>query len=149
MTSPESEVPKVYRVMKRDVVDGLPVLGSTSSELGVRPGMDVAVDGSGDVILDGSGMSVVPDWRVLGVTRVPKRLKSISPGAVGPNNTACYTLGVGPFVRAVVAAGLELIPDIAPDPVKHGVLAPLQIVSIVQYDTDLEATRADWHIDET
>ena len=31
-------MPKVYRAMKRDVLDGLPVVGATtSSELGVRP----------------------------------------------------------------------------------------------------------------
>ncbi len=149
MTHSEPEVPKVYRVMKRDSVDGLPVVGSTSSELGVRPGVDIAVDASGDVVLDGSGMSVVPGWRVLDDTRIPKRLRSIRPGASGPNSIASYTLGDGPFSRGVVAAGLELIPDGDSNPVKHGVVAPLQVAPLTQYQTDLGNTRADWQIDET
>ena len=142
-------MPQVYRVMKRDA-DDLPLAGSmTSSELGVRPGVDVAVDAAGDVVLDGGGMSVAPGWRVLDETRIPKRLRSIWPGADGPNNTACYTLGVGPFVRCIVANEFELIPDGDTTPVKHGVIAPLQVVSIVQFQTDLGNTRADWQIDET
>ena len=89
MTPAEFPVPKVYRAMKRDLVDGLPVVGSTtSSELGVRPGVDVAVDLAGDVLLDGGGMSVAPGWRVLDPARIPRRLRSIWPGADGPNNTA-------------------------------------------------------------
>ena len=152
MTLPAGHVqsPKIYRVMRRDPADDLPLVGSTSSsELGVRPGIDVAVDPAGDVVLDGSGMSVAPGWRDLADTRIPKRLRSIRPGASGPNGTACCTLGVGPFARGVVASGLELIPDGDTDPVKHGVIAPLQIVSIVQYQSDLGNTRAAWQIDET
>lgn len=143
-------MPKVYRAMKKDAVDGLPVVGSTtSSELGVRPGDDVTVDLAGDVVLDGSGMSVAPGWRDLADSRIPKRLRPIWPGADGPNNTACYTLGVGPFMRCIVANEFELIPDGDTTPVKHGVIAPLQVVSIVQFQTDLGNTRADWQIDET
>ena len=143
-------MPKVYRAMKRDVTDGLPVVGSaTSSELGVRPGVDVAVGVGGDVAPDGGGMSVAPGWRVLDESRIPKRLRSIRPGADSPNNTACYTLGAGPFVRGIVANELELIPDGDTTPVNHGVIAPLQVVSIVQFHTDLGNTRADWQINET
>lgn len=142
--------PKVYRAMRRDPENDLPVVGSTSSsELGVRPGIDVAVDPAGEVVLDGAGMSVAPGWRVLDDTRIPKRLRSIRPGALGPNSTACFTLGAGPFLRGIVADGLELVPDSDLDPVKHGVVAPLLVVPITQYQTDLATTRAAWQIDET
>src|SRR4051812_28540432 len=100
--------PKVYRAMKRDQADGLPVRGSTSSsELGARPGVDVTVDPTGNVVLDASGMSVAPGWRHLDFTRIPKRLRPIVPGATGSNSTSCYTMGVGPFQTGLVASGLE------------------------------------------
>ena len=109
----------------------------------------MTVDLAGDVVLDGCGMSVAPGWRVLDDTRVPKRLRAIRPGAIGPNSLACYTLGVGPFLRGIVASGLELFPDHDIDPVKHGVVAPLLVVPIAQYLIDLADTRAAWQIDET
>jgi hypothetical protein len=136
--------------MRRDPADNLPVVGSTSSsELGVRLGVDITVDAAGNVILDGSGMSVVPGWRNLNLYRIPKRLRHIVPGAKGANSTACFTMGVGPFKNGVVANGLELIPDQGQNPVTHGVIAPRQVVPLARYQTDLENTRASWHIDET
>ena len=141
-------MPKVYRVMKKDAVDGLPVVGSTtSSELGVRPGVDVAVDLAGDVVLDSGGMSVVPGWRVLEAERIPRRLRTIFEGAAGANTAWCFTLGVGLFERGQVATGLELIPDAGTAPT-HGVIAPGQPCSLAQYQSDLHNTRAAWQIDE-
>ena len=58
-------------------------------------------------------------------------------------------MGAGPFARDIVANELELIPDGDTTPVNHGVIAPLQVVSIVQFQTDLGNTRADWQIDES
>src|SRR6185295_260259 len=79
--------PKVYRAMKRDPADNLPVVGSTSSsELGARPGIDITVDAARNVVLDASGMSVAPGWRDLDFTRIPKRLRHIMPGAAGSNS---------------------------------------------------------------
>jgi hypothetical protein len=142
--------PKVYRAMKRDPADDLPVTGSTSSsELGVRIGFDVSVDPAGSVVLDGSGMSVSPGWRNLDFTRIPRRLKHIVPGATGGNGTTCYTMGVGPFQNGLIANGLELIPDTGQTPVVHGVIAPTHVVPVAQYQADLENTRAAWRIDET
>jgi|HubBroStandDraft_6_1064221.scaffolds.fasta_scaffold869028_1 hypothetical protein len=130
-------------------MDNLPVAGSTSSsELGARPGIDITVDVAGNVVLDASGMSVAPGWRNLKITRIPKRLRHIVPGAKGPNSTSCFTIGIGPFQNGVVASGLELISDQGQDPV-HGVIAPLQVVPLAQYQTDLANTRPNWQIDET
>jgi hypothetical protein len=136
--------------MKRDPADNLPVVGSmSSSELGARPGIDITVDPAGNVVRDGTGMSVSPAWRDLDFTRIPKRLHHLVPGATGANNTSCYTMGIGPFQNGVVANGLELIPDQGQPPVTHGVIAPVQVVPLAQYQTDLANTRAAWQIDET
>jgi hypothetical protein len=136
--------------MRRDPADGLPVVGTaSSSELGARPGIDITVDGAGSVVLDGSGMSVAPGWRDLEFTRVPRRLRHIVPGATGANSLSCYTLGMGLFQRGAIADGLELIPDQGPAPVSHGVVAPVGVVAIQQYQSDLANTRAAWQIDES
>jgi len=136
--------------MKRDPTDGLPVVGATSStELGARPGYDIMVDAAGNVIVDGGGMSVVPGWRNLKIYRIPRRLRHSVPGAKGANSTSCYTMGFGPFQYGLVANGLALIPDRGQGPVTHGVIAPVQVVPLAQYQTDLENTRAAWQIDET
>ena len=135
--------------MRRDPVDGLPVVGATSSsELGVRPGVDISIDATGNVVLDESGMSVVPNWRNLKVYRISKRLRHIVPGAKAAENIACFTLGVGPFHKGLVTSGLELIPDQGTAPI-HGVIAPMHAVPLAQYQADLENTRAAWQIDET
>jgi len=148
--TPLTQSPKVYRAMKRDATDNLPVVGSTrSSELGARPGVDITVDPAGNVVLDESGMSVAPGWRNLDFTRIPKRLRHIVPGAAGANSTSCFTMGAGPFRRDEVANGLELIPDQGPSQVTHGVIAPVRVVPLDHYQSDLANTRAAWQIDET
>lgn len=147
---PSAQPPRICRAMKKDRADNLPVVGSTSSsDLGVRPGVDITVDTAGNVILDASGMSVAPSWRFLDFTRIPKRLRHIVPGATGANSTSCYTMGAGPFLNGAVANGLELIPDLGHDPATHGVVAPVQVVPLAQYQADLENTRTAWQIDET
>lgn len=149
-TDTSAPPPKVYRAMKRNAVDNLPVVGSSStSELGVRPGIDINVDAAGDVVLDANGMSVAPGWRELDFTRIPKRLRPFVPGATGSNNTYCFTTGSGPFRDGAVANGLRLILDQGQPPIKHGVIAPVQVVPLAQYQADLENTRDSWQIDET
>ena len=136
--------------MKRDPVDNLPVVGSaSSSELGARPGHDITVDSAGNVVRGNSGMSVSPSWRDIEFNRIPKRLRHIVPGAKGANITSCYTMGVGSFQKGIIANGLELIPDQVQGPVTHGVIAPVQVVPLGQFQSDLESTRASWQIDET
>ncbi|HVA51691.1 MAG TPA: hypothetical protein VNH11_35450 [Pirellulales bacterium] len=136
--------------MKRHPADNLSAVGSaSSSELGVRPGVDITVDAASNVVLDSTGMSVVRGWRNLEFTRIPKRLRPIVPGAGGANNTSCFTMGTGPFQDRPIASGLELILDAGQPPITHGVIAPVQVVPLAQYQTDLANTRAAWQIDET
>lgn len=148
--TPPTQPPKVYRAMKHNQADSLPVVGSnSSSELGARPGVDITMDPAGNVVLDESGMSVAPAWRNLDFTRIPKRLRDLVPGAAGSNSTSCFAMGVGAFRRNGVANGLQLIPDKGPAQVTHGVIAPVQVVPMGEYQSDLANTRAAWQIDET
>jgi hypothetical protein len=136
--------------MKRDPTDQLPVVGSeSSSELGARRGIDISVDAAGQVVLDSTGMSVVPSWRDLQITRIPSRLRHLVPGAAGAKSTACFTMGSGPFERSAIAADLELIPDEGLEPIKHGVIAPRHTMAFDHYLSALANTRTQWRIDET
>ncbi len=135
--------------MRRDAVDGLPVVGSeNSSQLGARHGIDIQVDAAGNVVLDGGGMSVTPGWRSLDYKRIPRRLRDLCPGASGNNSNACFTMGNGPFQRCSVASGLELIPDHGQAMAHHGVVAPSGSVPFRQYQAALESTRGQWRVDE-
>ena len=139
----ELNMPRVFRVMRKDAADGKPALGDR--DLGVRPGIDVDIDALNNVLVNGKGMSVAPNWRNINRHRIPKRLRSIVPGAVGNNNTFCFRTGSGAFVQGAFAHGLTLEPDSA----THGNVAPAQVVPLVTYEADIAATRPDWHEDET
>jgi hypothetical protein len=96
-------MPRVFRVMRKEP-DGLPTVSQTS--LGVRPGVDVDLDAQNNVLVNGNGMSVAPNWRDINVNRIPKRLRPIVPGAGGSNNTFCFRTGSGAFVQGAFATGL-------------------------------------------
>jgi hypothetical protein len=127
----------------RQEPDGLPTVSPTG--LGVRPGIDIDLDARGNVLANGKGMSVAPNWRDINITRIPKRLRSIVPGAAGSNHTFCFRMGDGPFVQGPFAKGLTLDHDSA----THGNVAPAQVVPFATYQADLAATRPDWQEDET
>ena len=137
-------MPLVYRSMKKDV-DGMPVIERTASGLGIRPGVDVDIDQDRNIVLNGKGLSVSPDWRTLPIYRIPKRLAALVPGSRGSNSTFCFRAGSGPFLRESFASGLELLPD-SP---RHGCVAPIQVETLIQYENDLAATRAQWQVDES
>jgi len=136
-------MPKVYRSMKKSE-DGLPTLEASPKGLGVRDETDIHIDESGNVILDGCGMSVAPDWRKLRVYRIPQRLHHIVQGARGPNNVYCFSMGTGPFESGNLAAGL----DLRVDSTSHGTVVPTQVVPLIQYKQDIANTRTSWQIDE-
>ncbi len=135
-------MPRVYRVMRKNDGDDYPRIGPT--DLGVRP-VDVDVDPVGNVIVNGKGMSVAPDWRKIFVGRLPKRLRSIVPGARGANSDHCFRTGSGPFTQGSFAIGLTL----EPDSTKHGNIAPELSVPLATYEADLAATRAESEVDDT
>lgn len=128
--------------MRKDT-DDLPTVSPTG--LGVRAGKDVDVDARNNVLVNGKGMSVAPNWRDININRIPKRLRPLLPGAAGSNTWFCFRTGDGPFQQGAFATGLTLEPDSA----THGVVAPAQIVPLASYEADLAATRPDWEVDET
>lgn len=134
-------MPRVFRIMRKDVT-GFPHISPTS--LGVRVGIDIDLDGQSNVLVNGKGMSVAPDWRDINVLRIPKRLRQIVPGANGSNNTFCFRIGTGEFARGVFADGLMLEPD-SP---KHGNITPAQIAPLSKYQSNIAATQSDWQEDE-
>jgi hypothetical protein len=121
----------------------LPRVGPTG--LGVRPGLDVDVDAQHNVLVNGKGMSVAPNWRHINLNRIPKRLRLIVTGARGSNSTFCFRAGDGPFQQGTFANGLTLEPDTD----THGNLAPAAVVPLATYEADIAATRPHWQEDET
>lgn len=51
--------------------DGLPRVEPSAKGLGVRPHVDIELDQGGDVLVNGKGMSVSPNWRDLPLLRIP------------------------------------------------------------------------------
>jgi hypothetical protein len=140
----------IYRSMKR-ADDGLPVVGSNARELGVRvppnPAADVDLDDQGNVILNGKGMSVAENWRLLPPHLVPKRLRPMLSGAAGSDQLSCYKHGDGPFQAGPINDRLILVWK-AHDP-RSGNVVPSQLVQVPEFQDDLAATRSDWSIDES
>src|SRR5438270_8019185 len=121
------DMPRAFRVMRKEP-DGLPTVSQTN--LGARPGVDVDLDSQNNVLVNGKGMSVAPNWRDININRIPKRLRPILPGASGSNNTFSFRFGNGPFQQGPFAKGLTLEPDSA----THGNVAPAQVVALATYE---------------
>jgi hypothetical protein len=128
--------------------DNLPKVGTQSKCLGVRePGnADVDLDGSGNVKLNGRGLSVVADWRLLPGFLVPEHLENEFNGASG-RGLRIFVHGSGEFSEGDVAEGLFLRHKPRSD--KAGNVTPVASVSLAQFQKDLQAARASWIIDES
>ena len=129
----------------------LPVVGQHGGMLGIRvppdEHPDVVVGPNGCVGPGGGGMSVSPRLGDISVTRVPRRLQSLVPGARGKNSDRVFRMGEGTFVSAEVSPALALRPDDGDTP-RHGVIEPRASVRIEQFQNALAATQCDWSIDE-
>ncbi len=129
----------MFRVMKKDD-DDKPTVGQGFGHLGVRAN-EIDADAQGNAIPNTKGMSVAPEWRVISLFVIPKRLGT---GGRGKDNTHCFRRGAAPFQQCACGNGLELLPDSK----THGVVRPAQLVPLAQYLQDLAATREEWLIDE-
>lgn len=132
-------MPQVFRVMREDE-DHLPNVAQSASGLGVRSGVDIDLDPHDNVLVNGKGMSVNPDWRNAPLFRIPERLRHLKQGARGPNTNACFRYGTGRFERGYFADGLILEPDTS----THGTIAPAASVPLFDYGAALAATRSGW-----
>lgn len=142
-------VPRLVRPMYADPGDGLPLVGSNKRcLLGVRPtggSADIdlipAGDVSGNVERNQKGLSVSADWRQLPAYMIPQELDDEINGASGMGMKV-YVHGTGPFAEGAVAAGLEMC--FKANKVDAGVISPVVVVKLAQYQADLQATRAQW-----
>lgn len=145
-------MPKVYRSMFENA--GRPRIGNDTCELGVRPpghpvNADVNVDASGNVVLDGGGMSVFPSIVPADLKRIPKRLiplrlASKVPGAAGDDDMKIWTTGAGAFASGPMTATLAL--NVTGR--SHGTMCPAQAMSLNDLQTELATTQPDWTVEE-
>ena len=144
---------RIVRPMLKDA-DGLPLVGSKAKCLGVRPtgpNADVDLnppsDVNGNVVLNDKGLSVSADWRTLPGHLIPEHLNDGMNGARG-KNMAVYAHGnrSDQFVEGNVAPGLEMIFKAGNK--LAGIIRPVAIVPLSQYQADLSATRPNWVNDE-
>ncbi len=128
----------------------MPIVGSNSKELGVRvppnPNQDVDLDEKGNVVVNGKGMSVAENWRMLPPHLIPKRLKAKFAGASGSDNVACFRFGKGPFAGAALNGRLQLV--LKEHNAHAGHIVPIISTPERDFQADLAATRGNWTIDE-
>ena len=145
---------RIVRPMRR-ADDGLPLVGTTGRCLGVRPvgpnadvDLNPAGDVNGDVVSNDKGLSVGADWRKLPGYLIPEHLDDGLNRARG-KNMAVYVHGngTGPFGPGPFAAGLAMV--LKQGSVDAGVIRPVATVPLAQYQADLQATRANWVVDES
>ncbi|HZL33877.1 MAG TPA: hypothetical protein VFC78_01125 [Tepidisphaeraceae bacterium] len=133
---------------------GKPRIGDDTCELGVRfaghrINVDVIVDASGNVVMDGGGMSVFPSIVPADLKRIPKRLIPLRfanriPGAIGDDDMKIWTMGAGPFVSEPVSATLTL--NVTGR--SHGLICPAHAMSLTDLQTELARTQPDWAVEE-
>src|SRR5947208_1283378 len=114
-------MPLVFRSMYRGSAG--PMVGSDSNQLGVRipphPAADVNPDKDGNVF-PGKGMSVAPQWRMLPMHLIPRRLSDKVPKARGREDLFCWRMGEGAFTEESIEPDLAL----SIQSPKHGTLGP-------------------------
>ena len=142
-------MPLVYRAM---LADGLsPLVFPAALGLGARVSPDehndIAVGEDGMVESHTGGMSVAPEWRLLPIHRIPRRLRAKFARAAGKNSVFLWRMGDGPFVAGPFADRLLFRPDPA-KPNQHGFVEPVDRMRADEYQEALAATRDQWILDE-
>ena len=133
-------MPQVFRSMKIDAVDGLPLRGQSATTIGVRQS-DFDIDAvTTEVAKNGKGMSVSPSCGQLPAALRPTKF----PGGLGRSNLFCCRLSVGQWRAGVVAPGLEMFPD--PNDPDHGFLMPENPMPLKDLQDAVEATRPNWRV---
>jgi hypothetical protein len=137
-------MPRIFRVMKK--ADGeRPLVGDSSTCLGVRVPTDIEPVADGSVHPGTGGMSVNPSLADCPPHLVPKRLRHLMPEARGSERNFVWRMGEGPYVRGPVADGL----DLRPDRPGHGLVDPASPMSLDSYLAAIVVTRDRWDVDET
>jgi hypothetical protein len=128
------------------MADGRPEVGPAGNLLGVRVGTaatDDIAEENGCVQPGTGGMSVSPSLETLPPHRIPRRLQSKFPAAIGSNQLHCWFMGEGAFVADRIAEHLVLRPDPeAPD--RHGFVEPERKMTVAEYEAAITSTRDQW-----
>ncbi len=133
-------MPTVFRSMKVDSTDGMPLRGQSATTLGIRQG-DFDIDTVTSMVAkNGKGTSVSPSCGQLPQPLRPTKF----PGGLGGKNLFCFKLGSGPWQSGFVVRGLDLYPD--PNDPDHGMLQPEETMSLEDLEIAMEATRSNWQI---
>jgi hypothetical protein len=119
------------RSMRADPADGLPAIGETGRYLGVRPSVDIPVDGGGFVDPVTEGMSVVPPVKNLARHRRP-------PDFSGTGKDPVFGLDTEDLPEE-----LAYRPDPA-NPEGHGFIEPARRVPFEEYRRTIHQTRTLW-----
>jgi len=137
-------VPRMFRAMLKDG-DDKPTVGQGFCELGARAN-EIDLDAQNNAIPTGKGMSVAPEWRLLSVFVLPRRL---DPRGRCKKPVHCFRRGTSPFQQMTFGTNLELVPDHPHQGVvNHGIVRPEQPVPEADHQQNLASTRAEWEVDE-
>ncbi len=138
-------MPRMFRSMRKED-DDKPTVGQAFCTLGVRL-REIDTDGQNNVVINDKGMSVAPEWRLLSIFVLPRRLH---PRGRCTAAVHCFRRGAAPFQQSPFGNDLELLPDAAVNGVvRHGVVRPTRPVPVPDYQQHLADTREEWEIDET
>lgn len=122
--------------------------GDAANMLGVRPGIDLRPDESGQVVPGTGGLSVAPGLRDLPPHLVPLRLRvplGIT-SARGKDSLVVWRSGEGPFAAAPIWPSLVLRLD--PRSARHGLVEPQTPMRLPDFQQRLAGTRDEWMRDE-
>lgn len=134
-------MPTVFRAMKVDQADGLPLRGQSMTTLGIRPS---------DFDIDHVTTMVAKNGKGTSCNSSPETLpQSIRPGKFfggkGGTKFTCFKLGTGAWAPGLVALGLDLcIPD--PKDPDHGMMQPEPSMLLADLELAMEATRPNWQV---
>jgi hypothetical protein len=133
-------MPTVFRSMKLDSNDGMPLRGQTATTLGIRRS-DFDIDPVTTIVAkNGKGVSVSPSCGQLPQSLRPRKF----PGGLGGKNLLCFKLGTGPWQAGMVASGIDLFLD--PNDPDHGFLTPALPMLLKDLEDAVDATRPLWQI---
>ena len=135
-------MPTVFRAMKVDPADGLPLRGKSMTTFGIRPG---------DFTIDPVTTMVAKDGNGTSCNSSPSTLpQSIRPGKFfggkGGTKFTCFKLGAGAWGPGLVAAGLDVCIDTDPAKPDHGMMQPEPSMLLADLELAMEATRPSWNV---
>jgi hypothetical protein len=134
-------MPTVFRAMKVDAADGLPLRGTSMTTLGIRPS-DFTIDPVTTMVAkNGNGTSCNSSPNTLPQSIRPGKFF----GGKGGTKYTCFKLGTGAWGPGLVAPGLDLcIPD--PTDPDHGMMQPESSMLLADLELAMEAIRPNWQV---